>query len=386
MRANCDLDHAESDICSTKKSTEMKMNFITTSILAIMAALTAASPLAQAQVGNATITTVQNGSTIDVSVFIQRLGQTAWNMGTSSFVFNYNASAMTFDSVQVKGPWDASTTALYGPMLSALYGNGTAQSVETDNVTTGSGNDVPVNVNLVATLRFSITNLTASTNITWNAGYSAFHDATGALVNVTMTNPSDDPLPIQLSSFVASVAGGGHAALNWTTVSEINNYGFGVQKAVNNATAFQDISGGFIAGNGTTTVKHNYSYVDTAYAAGNVYRLKQLGLDGTANFSAAVAPLGVTSVAAPNAYSLSQNYPNPFNPTTHISYVTTKEGPVTLRIYDILGREVATLVNENRKPGQHTERFDGSKVASGMYVFVLRSSEGQRSNRMILSK
>jgi hypothetical protein len=92
------------------------------------------------------------------------------------------------------------------------------------------------------------------------------------------------------------------------------------------------------------------------------------------------------SVAAPNAYSLSQNYPNPFNPTTQISYVTTKEGPVTLRVYDILGRNVATLVNENRKTGQHTERFDGSKVASGMYVCVLRSSEGQRSNRMILSK
>jgi hypothetical protein len=85
-------------------------------------------------------------------------------------------------------------------------------------------------------------------------------------------------------------------------------------------------------------------------------------------------------------FALKPNFPNPFNPSTRISFSITKEGPVTLRVYDILGREVATLVNETRKPGQYTERFDGSRLASGVYMYVLRSSEGQLTSRMILSK
>jgi hypothetical protein len=196
-------------------------------------------------------------------------------------------------------------------------------------------------------------------------------------------------LPIQLSSFVASVAAGGQAGLRWTTLSEINNYGFEVQKAADKSATFQTISGSFTPGNGTTTVKHDYSYVDKSYATGNVYRLKQLELDGTANFTDPADPLGVTGVAGramPTVYSLSQNYPNPFNPSTRISFATTKEGPVSLKVYDVLGREVATLVNDNRKPGQYTELFDGRRVASGVYVYVLRSAEGQLTSRMILSK
>ena len=85
-------------------------------------------------------------------------------------------------------------------------------------------------------------------------------------------------------------------------------------------------------------------------------------------------------------FALSQNYPNPFNPSTQMAFSITKEGPVSLRAYDILGREVATLVNENRKAGQYTEQFIGNQVASGMYVYVLRSAEGQLVGRMMMLK
>jgi hypothetical protein len=291
MRETRNQHHTDSDINPTRRRREMKSNLSTASILTFMSVLLATSPVASAQVGNATITAVRSGSSLDVSVFIQRVGQTSWNLGTSSFVFNYNSSAVKFDSIQTKGTWDASASLLYSPVLSVAYGGGTAQSLETDNVTTGSGTDVPPSARLVATLRFTVTNPTANPGITWNSAFSAFYDAAGASQNVTLTAPVD--------------------------------------------------------------------------------------------------PLGVTGVAGtagPAVYSLSQNYPNPFNPSTRISFVTTKEGPVSLRVYDILGREIATLVNENRNPGQYTEHFDGSRLASGMYVFVLKSSEGQRSNRMILSK
>ena len=99
----------------------------------------------------------------------------------------------------------------------------------------------------------------------------------------------------------------------------------------------------------------------------------------------------LTSVSAnqgkpPSRFLLNANYPNPFNPSTLISFSTTREGPVALRIYDILGREVATLVNENRKPGKYTERWDGGRASSGVYVYVLRSSEGQLVGKMALLK
>ncbi len=96
----------------------------------------------------------------------------------------------------------------------------------------------------------------------------------------------------------------------------------------------------------------------------------------------------VTGVAqSPNrssSFALKQNYPNPFNPSTQISFSIAKEGPVSLRAYDMLGREVATLVNENRKAGQYTVRFSGNQLASGVYVYVLRTSEGQLAGRMML--
>ena len=93
-----------------------------------------------------------------------------------------------------------------------------------------------------------------------------------------------------------------------------------------------------------------------------------------------------TARQLPEIYALAQNYPNPFNPSTRISFSITKEGPVSLQVYDVLGREVATLVNENRKAGQYTEQFNGNQTASGVYMYVLRSSEGQLVGRMMLLK
>ena len=97
-------------------------------------------------------------------------------------------------------------------------------------------------------------------------------------------------------------------------------------------------------------------------------------------------PLSGDPVAMMSTPKLEQNYPNPFNPATQISFAITMEGPVSLRVYDILGREVATLVNENRKPGQYTERFDGSRLASGVYMYVLESGDCRLTGRMVLTK
>jgi len=168
--------------------------------------------------------------------------------------------------------------------------------------------------------------------------------------------------------------------LMWTTVSEVNNYGFYVQVS-SNKTEWTNV-GAFVPGHGTTLTPQKYS-VTLPMANGSWWvRLKQIDLDGTTIMSDAQ----LIELASPVRFALEQNYPNPFNPSTTMSFAITKEGPVSLRVYDILGREVATLVNENRKPGQYTEQFNGNQVASGVYVYVLKSSEGQLTSRMILSK
>ena len=180
------------------------------------------------------------------------------------------------------------------------------------------------------------------------------------------------PLPIQLSSFKAVALTGNGVTLNWTTLSEMNNYGFNVQR--------DGINIGFIKGHGTTLDHLIYSYTDNPGPGEYQYRLQQVDLNGTATLSESIL------MYVAGKFELSQNYPNPFNPSTQISFSLTKEGPVSLRVYDILGREVATLVKENRKPGQYTERFDGSRLASGVYMYVLQSGDGRLTSRMVLSK
>lgn len=191
---------------------------------------------------------------------------------------------------------------------------------------------------------------------------------------------TSSPLPIQLASFTAQRYSTNSMQLMWTTVSEVNNYGFYVQVS-SNKTEWTNV-GAFVPGHGTTLTPQKYS-VTLPMANGSWWvRLKQIDLDGTTTTSDAQ----LIELASPVRFALERNYPNPFNPSTTMSFAITKEGPVSLRVYDILGREVATLVNENRKPGQYTEQFNGNQVASGVYVYVLKSSEGQLTSRMILSK
>ncbi|MCX6150827.1 MAG: T9SS type A sorting domain-containing protein [Ignavibacteriales bacterium] len=88
----------------------------------------------------------------------------------------------------------------------------------------------------------------------------------------------------------------------------------------------------------------------------------------------------------PSSFSLNQNYPNPFNPTTIISYQTPKAGRVTLKIYDVLGKVVATLVNEHKEEGKYIAEFNGSNLTSGIYFYELRTNEFVTMKKMLLVK
>jgi hypothetical protein len=197
-----------------------------------------------------------------------------------------------------------------------------------------------------------------------------------------------NPLPIQLSSFRA-VPSNGAIRLDWTTLSELNNYGFFVERREGNSPTFVELAGSFLAGHGTTNEPQSYTWTDETSSPGVwYYRLKQMDLDGSISFCDPVRvelPTGVTE-SQPVMFTLMQNYPNPFNPTTTIEFSLPEKNATTLRVYDVLGREVAALVDGMLQAGRYAKSLDANRLSSGMYFYVLRSGRLQSTRTMMLLK
>ncbi len=185
--------------------------------------------------------------------------------------------------------------------------------------------------------------------------------------------------PVELTSFNA-VANSGKVLLSWATATETNNRGFEIERQSAN-TEFQKV--GFVSGSGTTTEPRTYSYADNNLNTGSyTYRLKQVDLNGTFEYSNEVE----VEVEAPAIFALDQNYPNPFNPTTSIKYSIPQDRHVRLNVYNLLGQNVATLVNSIQKAGQHEVNFDASNLASGVYFYKLEAGTNTSIKKMLLMK
>jgi hypothetical protein len=198
------------------------------------------------------------------------------------------------------------------------------------------------------------------------------------------------PLPVQLASFTASLDTLSRVVLNWLTLSETNNYGFYIQKKRQGETAWTEIPNSFIPGHGTTFEPHRYTFTDASTLPGRWhYRLRQVDLDGTTHFSEPVTISTITSVGTnsiPGEYSLHQNYPNPFNPVTQIKFDLAEPSQVQLIVYDVLGRQVAELANDNLNAGYHSTSWNASDVASGVYFARLTARDvngATKLNRVI---
>ncbi len=185
--------------------------------------------------------------------------------------------------------------------------------------------------------------------------------------------------PVEFTSFNASV-NNGSVAINWATATETNNKGFEIQRKSENGN-YAKI--GFINGAGTSAQPHTYSYVDSKLTAGKyIYRLKQVDLNGTYDYSKEVN----VTVNVPLAFGLDQNYPNPFNPTTEINYTIAKDGYVSLTIFNTLGQEVTKLVDGVVTAGKHMVSFNASKLASGVYYYRLQQNSKVSVKKMMLLK
>ncbi len=204
----------------------------------------------------------------------------------------------------------------------------------------------------------------------------------------------DEVIPVELASFNVLVENN-LVNLSWKTITETNNSGFTIERASfrkNETTPLQEWEPiGFVEGKGTTSEIQYYTFADENLKSGTYsYRLKQIDFDGTFEYSHEVN----IEVSNPVSFVLYQNYPNPFNPVTKIKfsipgvvneYNRTMQN-VTLIIYNILGKEVATLINEPKEPGTYEIEFNASGLTSGVYFYTLRAGEFSSSKKMTILK
>jgi photosystem II stability/assembly factor-like uncharacterized protein len=189
------------------------------------------------------------------------------------------------------------------------------------------------------------------------------------------------PMPVKLFSFTNFVSGRNNI-LKWVTSEEINNSGFDVYRKTDNQNNWQKL--GFVKGKGTTNTFSNYSYEDKNLNTGKYfYRLKQMDYNGNYEYFNLE---GKVEILSPLKFNLAQNYPNPFNPETNIKYQITNNSYVDLKVYDILGKEVSTLVSEFKTAGYYDVKFSGNNLSTGVYFYKLKVNNFISVKKMLLIK
>jgi hypothetical protein len=234
-------------------------------------------------------------------------------------------------------------------------------------------------------------NFTFSSNKILTYDYKTMVCVTGASNGGVWIYTDSSLIPVELSSFTA-VAENGNVLLSWTTATELNNSGFEIEKSDFTNSQWQKT--GFVPGFGTVSEPHFYSFIDDNVENGNYYyRLKQIDFDGSFTYSEIIN----VEIQAPIEFALDQNFPNPFNPSTKIRFtipivIATPLGRgkqsqmVTLKVYDVLGNEVATLVNGDFILGEYEVNFSAMGRTSGIYFYKLEAGGFTQTKKMILIK
>ena len=211
-------------------------------------------------------------------------------------------------------------------------------------------------------------------------------DSKGATTDGPVWNfTTISPTPVELTAFSAKLIIGFTVQLNWSTATEVNNYGFDIERS-SDINTWQKI--GFVSGSGNSNSPKSYSFKDSP-TGGSLfnYRLKQIDIGGGFKY---YDPVSI-SLAELNEPQLLQNSPNPFNPSTIIKFYIPSSSNVTIKIYNILGREIITLFNEQTTAGYHNVYWNGKnsrgeRVASGIYLYRLTAGSFSQTKKMNLVK
>lgn len=236
----------------------------------------------------------------------------------------------------------------------------------------------------------------------WPGGLYTGNWASAMGANIQFTIAEDIPLPIQLSSFTGE-AGDCCVILNWVTESEVNNVGFEVIRSSSKEGNFLEISSYLNNSNlvslGNSNIRQEYFFIDTQVISGQSYWYKLIDVDIN-GIKTLHGPISVflpsegkeiesTSFIIPEEFALFQNYPNPFNPSTTIDFDLPKTSQVSLKIFNILGEEVATLVSDRLTAGNYSYNWDASRsagMASGIYLYRLQAGDFVETRKMVLMR
>ena len=317
-------------------------------------------------------------------------------VGISSFLFDVDQTggfdftvAPVLSSVNAKYTSPDGSVNDYGPMTAQW----SHTSVYKVNITINfTGNNVGAGVNmattdeLICTVTLKILNSAKTASLAWDQVASAVTTSNSAPCTNSFAGTDNSALPVELASFTASVTNL-NTQLKWSTATEVNNYGFDVERR----TVSSQLSAvsswakvGFVNGNGTSNVQHSYSFSDNITESGTyAYRLKQIDNSGTFKYSQETQ----VTIEVPKVFNLNQNYPNPFNPTTNIDFTVAADGKAVLKVYNVVGQEVAELYNGTAQAGRIIQtHFDASRLASGIYFSRLEANGKSLVKRMMFVK
>jgi hypothetical protein len=341
--------------------------------------------------GTSTITTLTAtaaGNTVNYSGAAQTVKATTYSNLTIS-----GTGVKTSTGVTVEGILTMASTATvsaaptYGPTASLQY---TGNTLQTTGIEFLSTLNKPVlihnSVGVILDAPKTITDTVTIQDCYLDNSINALTVGVGGSVVLVGTGNLVAPLPVEMTSFTA-VMRGTSALLNWSTATEVNNNGFEIERrAVNGeqVTVNSWIKVGFVPGAGTSNSPKSYSFQDAQLAPGAyVYRIKQIDNDGSFKYSASTQ----VDAGVSNALKLGGNYPNPFNPTTNIQFSVPENGYASLKVYNMLGQEVATLFSGMATAGHYIPAtFNASRLASGIYFARLQFNGKSLVQRMLLTK
>jgi len=318
-------------------------------------------------------------------------------MGGATIVIGFDTSSTTFKSNPIKNTdyvihnfcgGNYSPATITRPMNNKIWVNIDLPFNNSNNGTVVADSNNWTNI---ATIHFDIVNAQRPTSFWWMTNstfWGVYDDDNISLWNIgQFQDLTDFIIPVELSSFSASLLDNNLIQLKWITATSLNNYGFEIERSET-----QDARGekwgkiGFVEGTGNSTSPNEYSYTDITKHISSVikYRLKIIDMDGSFTYSDVVE---VETV--PIKFELSQNYPNPFNPSTRISWQSPVSSHQTLKVYDVLGNEVVTLVDEFKQAGSYEVDFQsgsvgGQQLASGIYIYRLTAGNYTETKKMVL--
>lgn len=358
----------------------------------VLLALSVSTSFAQRTVTSYILNAAVSGNVFSFEIWSQRTGATAIPVGITSYYFDLDnlgfnlITAPTIDTVNAKytGPSDHSGD--YDPMTVQFVGAGTKKLAVTINYTganfgVGVLSNAAPNGERICIVKVTIADPTKTASLAWDQVNSSLTASTNQPVTNSYSGSSNILLPVEMTSMTAAAIGAKSAEINWRTATESNNIGFAVERRAEGG-AWAQVA--FVAGAGTSSSPKQYSYQDNKVGVGVFYyRLKQIDNTGAFKYSSSVQ----VDLGRVGPVFQMGNYPNPFNPSTEIQFSVPEDGFATLKVFNMLGQEVATLFSGVAKAGHYVSAtFNASRFASGVYLSRLEYNGKSMVQRMLLAK